>query len=86
MDEKKDEANIRKHGVGFADATRIFSQPTLTYFDASDEKGEDRYIAVGWLEQRLLTVVFVERGEDVVRIISARKATRSEARFYERGY
>lgn len=85
-DERKELANIRKHGICFRETTRIFQQPMLTYFDTNSDMNEDRFIAIGWLGQTLIAVVFAERGDELVRLISARKVTRSEARRYERGY
>ena len=84
--ELKNLTNVKKHGIRFEDAQKIFTQLTLTYFDGRGKDDEDRYVAIGLLGAKLLTVVFVERGNDIIRIISARKATKSEERRYERGY
>ncbi|MBA5605787.1 BrnT family toxin [Duganella sp. FT3S] len=84
--ELKNLRNVQKHGISFEDAARIFEQPTLTYFDRGGPYGEDRYIAIGFVDGALATVVFAQRGEQFTRIISARKATRQEERQYERGY
>ena len=85
-DKRKELANIKKHGISFTEAARIFQLPVLTYFDTRCDADEDRFVAIGWLDQRLIAVVFVERGNELVRLISARRVTRSEARKYERGY
>jgi uncharacterized DUF497 family protein len=85
-DEGKNQRNIGKHGVSFADAAAIFEQPTLTYFDPNSSQDEDRFIAIGFSGVRLLAVVFTERSGDKVRIISARRASPSEEKRYERGY
>lgn len=84
-DEAKDRLNARKHGVSLSDAVRIFEEPTRTFFDVAHEGEEDRYIAIGYLNGRLMVVVFVERDGDFIRLISARKATRKEVMLYERG-
>jgi uncharacterized DUF497 family protein len=84
--EAKNQQNIRKHGVSFEDATTVFEMPTLTYYDPHSVLGEDRHIAIGFGAKCLLAVVFTDRGGEVVRIISARKASKSEEKRYERGY
>ncbi|NGZ87890.1 BrnT family toxin [Duganella aceris] len=85
-DERKNQSNIRKHGVSFEDAQKIFDLPALNYFDANNSLHEDRYVEIGFCGGRLLTVVFVELGCDRIRIISARTASLSEETRYERGY
>jgi uncharacterized protein len=82
-DEKKNQTNIRKHGIDFQDAVDIFNHPVLTWADSREAYGEERWIALGWMKELIAVVVYVERYEDVVRIISARKAARHEARRYE---
>jgi uncharacterized DUF497 family protein len=82
-DDLKNRLNIRKHGVSFEDALKIFSLPTTTSFDDQHSDFEDRYTAMGFLGTKLLVVNFLQREEDTVRIISARKATRREERLYE---
>ena len=85
-DEDKNQSNIMKHGVSFEEAKAIFKLPTVSYFDVDNSLVEDRYIEIGFAGGRLLTVVFVQLSDDVVRIISARKASLSEEKRYERGY
>lgn len=82
-DDKKNLANINKHGIAFNEAGKIFSGPVYSYPDDKQNYGESRRIAIGLMDSRLVTVVFVERGEDLVRIISARKANYQERRLYE---
>lgn len=81
-DESKARANLAKHGIDFADAIGVFNDPrALTIAD--DHAGEERYVCFGLDAQgRIVGVVYTWRG-DTCRIISARKATRSETRFYE---
>jgi uncharacterized protein len=81
-DEDKARSNIATHGVSFEEAASVFLDPD--YLVTDDPSGPDRYIALGFSRlARLLFVVHVERGSRV-RIISARRATRSERQTYER--
>ena len=82
-DEAKNQTNIRKHGIDFNDAIDIFNHPMLTMLDDREDYGEDRWVAVGWLHAIVGVVVYTEHCGDVIRIISARKATRQEVRRYE---
>jgi len=83
-DEDKAASNIRKHGVDFADAVGVFDDP-LAFAMPDDDPIEDRFIGLGNdTLGRLLVVVYTIRGEKI-RIISARRATPSERRTYERG-
>jgi uncharacterized protein len=81
-DPNKDRLNRRKHRVAFADTFAVFEDPrALTQADA--EHDEERYVTLGMdCFGRLLVVVYTWRGE-TIRIISARKANRSEVRQYE---
>jgi len=81
-DDAKAEANLKKHGVSFATATRVFDDAfAFVEQDIGDDHGEERFIAVGMVEGRLITAIYTERG-DRIRIISARKATSNEQRDY----
>lgn len=82
-DEAKNEINIRKHGIDFADVKDMFNHPMLTMLDEREDYGEERWIGIGWMQQLMGVVVYVERHEDTIRIISARKATKQEVRRYE---
>ena len=82
-DEEKNQANIRKHGIDFNDAIDIFNHPMLTALDDREDYEEDRWISIGWLYAIVGVVVYTERRGDVIRIISARKATRQELQRYE---
>lgn len=82
-DERKNRANIRKHGIDFIDALDIFKHPLLTFYDGREDYGEDRWLALGWIKATMGVVVYVERYGDVMRIISARKATKNEVKRYE---
>jgi len=80
-DEQKAASNLAKHAVDFADAVvAVEDRGVLTVKDEGSK--EERYISFGLDGQgRLLAVVYSWRG-DVIGIISARKATSTEARFY----
>jgi uncharacterized DUF497 family protein len=80
-DETKRSANLRKHGIDFRDAPKIFRGFTLTAEDDREAYGERRFLTLGLLEDQVVSVAHTERGEDI-RIISIRKATKNEARFY----
>jgi uncharacterized DUF497 family protein len=56
----------------------------LTRLDTREDYGEDRWIGLGVLDTRVVVVVFTERGEDIIRIISLRKATTYERLQYEK--
>ncbi|MBL4827978.1 MAG: BrnT family toxin [Spongiibacteraceae bacterium] len=83
-DEAKNRVNIDKHGIDFSDIKDMFNHPMLTLLDGREDYGEERWIGIGWMQALIGVVVYVERHEDVIRIISARKATRYEVRRYEK--
>jgi uncharacterized DUF497 family protein len=80
-DEAKRLSNLRKHGIDFADAERVFCGFTLTAEDTRVAYGERRFLTLGLLEDQVVSVTHTERGDDI-RIISIRTATKHEARFY----
>ena len=82
-DEDKNQENIRKHGLDFADAWEIFEAPVQTARDTRADYGEDRWTGIGFLGNRIVVVVFTERGEDITRIISLRKALKYERKKFE---
>jgi uncharacterized DUF497 family protein len=83
-DESKRTANLRKHGVDFADAIGALLDPCCLTREDPDAHGEARLVTLGrGYCDRLLLVVWTERDEDVIRIISARKASPGEAHDYE---
>lgn len=85
-DPKKAASNLRDHKVTFEEASSIFGDSLAITFDDPDHSvGESRILTFGLSEQgRLLVVSHTER-RGVVRIISARRATRAERRIYEEG-
>ena len=84
-DRAKAAGNIRKHGVSFDEAVTVFKDPLAFIFDdITHSEREHREIIIGMsVLRRMILVCFVERIEDVVRIISARPATRQEIKDYE---
>ncbi len=82
-DETKNQQNIRKHHIDFADVQAVFTGPMIIALDNRQEYGEDRWIGMGFLLDLVIVVVWVEQTEDVIRIISARKANRQERERYE---
>lgn len=84
--QNKAELNLEKHDVSFQEAATVFNDPlSFTFPDPDHSIGESRYVIIGISRfGQLLVVAHTERGEKV-RIISARKATRQERKFYEQG-
>jgi uncharacterized protein len=83
-DEDKAAKNLKKHKVDFSEAATVFGDTlSVTIPDPDHSEEEDRFITVGMSEQgRLILVSHTDRG-DRTRIISARKATRRERKYYE---
>ena len=81
-DPAKAASNLKKHGISFEEASTALLDPNaLAQPDASTT--EERWLLVGMSsEARLVTLVYTLRGEDRIRLISARKATRKEAKHY----
>jgi uncharacterized DUF497 family protein len=84
-DSRKAAANLRKHGVGFPEAATAFADPhSITIADPDHSVGEERFVLIGQSDRRRVVVVaHVERG-DLIRIISARLASRRERNIYEK--
>ena len=82
-DREKNQANIAKHELDFADAPKVFSLPLRISLDERQNYGEDRWIGIGMLEGRVVIVVFTEPNEQTIRIISLRKAISYERKRYE---
>ncbi len=80
-DEAKNLANIRKHGISFVLAKRIFEGAVLSRLDRRREYGEERYLSIGQVEQALIVVAHTRR-EGRTRLISARPASRKERQAY----
>ncbi len=80
-DEDKRRINLRKHGLDFEDAHRVFTDDAFVIEDDREEYGEDRYLLFGLLYERIVVIAFTAR-DDVIRIISMRKASKREQRSY----
>jgi uncharacterized DUF497 family protein len=80
-DENKRLANIRKHGFDFADVSSIFNSDTVTVEDDRYNYGEQRFMTLALLQGRIIAVVHTEN-DDLVRIISVRKASKYEQQIY----
>lgn len=81
-DEKR-QRNLDKHGIDFRDAVRVFQDPHhLWGFDEEHYDFEERWWTLGRVHDTVLVVVWTERDGDVIRIISARRATRHEEETY----
>jgi uncharacterized protein len=82
-DKQKNQANIAKHNLDFADAPKVFSLPLRISLDERQDYGEDRWIGIGMLDGRVVVVVFTELDGQTIRIISLRKALSYERKRYE---
>jgi len=88
-DEEKAKANMRKHNVSFEEASSVFADENARLkHDPEHSDEEDRFIILGFSSTlRILVVCHVYRqGDQIIRLISARKATRNESKQYGRDY
>jgi uncharacterized protein len=81
----KAESNLKKHGISFSEASTVFGDPfELTITDPDHSYHEIRFLSIGMSStSNLLVVSYTERKKNIIRIISARKATKHERRQYE---
>jgi len=84
-DSKKDASNLRKHGVLFEEAASVFNDVLATVYEDPDHSvREQRYLTIGTSNRgRLLHIAYADRGERI-RIINARKVTKTERDLYEK--
>ncbi|MBE3109233.1 MAG: BrnT family toxin [Acidobacteria bacterium] len=84
-DPEKAAANLKKHKVSFEEGTRIFTDPfALTFDDPDHSRHEKRFITIGTSgKERVLFLAHVDRSDDHIRIISVRRATKSETHAYQ---
>ena len=87
-DAAKAAGNLRKHGVSFETAARVFADPYAWVAPNRIENGEQRWLAIGAVDGQLILIVAHtirerEDGDEIIRIISARRANRAERRRYE---
>ena len=84
-DPQKGEANLRKHKIRFSDAESVLFDPMALTIEDQILDQEKRYLSVGSdAFGRLLVIVYTYHG-DTIRLISARKATPKERKYYEKG-
>ena len=85
-DAAKATSNKKKHGVSFDEARSVFyDEFAVQFFDEDNSVSEDRFLMLGFSDEaRLLIVCHCERSQgNVIRIISARKATKIESKYYQ---
>ena len=85
-DEQKNQANIKKHGLDFGDAYKVFEYPMLVNLDDREDYGEERWTGIGLMDTRVVVIAFTEPEEGTIRAISFRKATSNERKRYEQAY
>ncbi len=78
--EEKRQGNIRKHGLDFSQAYKVFAGTTFTFEDNRFDYGEQRFVTIGLLED-VVVIVHTESSEEI-RLISMRKATKNEQKLY----
>ncbi|OOR87717.1 hypothetical protein B0181_09675 [Moraxella caviae] len=84
-DPDKAAKNLAKHGVSFDEAMSVFyDENAVQFYDEAHSQNEDRFIMLGMSGQARLVVVCHCERKDVIRIISARKATKNESKYYQR--
>ena len=83
-DEEKASSNLVKHRVSFLTAAEIFAYEIMERIDDREDYGEVRWIALGRAGTEVFRVVYTWRGDRLIRIISAQKASRDERDIYHR--
>jgi uncharacterized DUF497 family protein len=81
----KAERNLKDHRVSFDEAATVFDDPMQIHFrDDAHSEGEQRFICFGMSDQgRILMIVYTEKPQETIHLISAREATRRERKSYE---
>jgi len=86
-DPEKAETNFRKHGIRFRVASKVFEDPFVFFRQDREADGEPRWQAIGLVAGTAIILVAhshsIEGADEVIRIISARKADRTERKVYE---
>ena len=75
--ESKRQVNLKKHGIDFVDATHVFAGPTFTFEDDRADYGEQHWITLGLLGEKVIVTVHTET-ENQIRVISMREADNDE--------
>ncbi len=83
-DDKKADVNFKKHQIAFEEAASVFGDPlAITFRDADHSVGERRFLTFGVSQNGVLLVLSHTYRSELIRIISARRATRAERKIYE---
>jgi uncharacterized DUF497 family protein len=80
-DENKRRINLQKHDLDFANAHLAFTEDAFVIPDDREDYGDDRYILLGLMRERIVVIAFTIR-DDVIRVISMRKANKQEQKSY----
>lgn len=83
FDPAKRELTLKERGLDFMDAVHVFAGTHFTGLDEREDYGEDRYITVGYLSERMVIVVWTPRGKNR-HVISMRKANDREISRYQK--
>ena len=86
-DEKKAQSNIHKHGISFEEAMSVFyDERAIEFFDDEHSEWEERFLLLGLSQKMNLLLIChcYRESNGTIRIISARKATKNEAKYYEK--
>jgi uncharacterized DUF497 family protein len=86
-DPNKEATNLSKHGISFTEAESVFlDENAIEFYDDEHSEWEDRFLLLGFSTKlKLLMICHCYRGEEgIIRIISARRATNEEAKYYKR--
>lgn len=88
-DENKNTINKKKHGLSFEEAKEVFSDDNAILFDDPDHSvGEERFLIIGMIKSQKICIVShcYRDNDDIIRIISAREATKNEKTTYLKGW
>jgi uncharacterized DUF497 family protein len=85
-DSSKAKANQQKHGLSFDEAKELFTSGVdfLDIYDEEHSEEETRFIAIGPIRSGVIVVIYIESQDEVIRIVSARKATRKEVLLFQK--
>lgn len=83
-DKSKNKTNIDKRDLDFADAWQIFDAPMLVRIDNRKYYGEKRFVGIGFLKNLVVVIVFTEPNEQMIRVVSLRKALKYEREEFEK--
>ena len=85
-DAEKEESNLTKHGVSFAEAMSVFGDPlSTTTRDTLHSEDEERFLTTGLSSEKRVLIVWHTERDNGIRIIGARDVTTQERRVYESG-